>query len=549
MFDLLIKNGTIIDGSGKNRYKADLGVKRDKIQKIDLLKNARAKKVIDANGFFVTPGFVDILNHSDSYLTLLTLPTMDSMVHQGVTTVIGGNCGSSLAPLAPKYTMVEIAKMAFYRANLIMPPSKGGNLIYSVRKWGDISGVNISWITLDEFLAEIKKRKISINFGTLVGHSTIRRGIVGDQIRDLTSEELKIFQNTLRDALDQGALGVSLGLTYSHAGFVKSKELHNLAQILQKQKKPYTIHLRDEGPLVWESVKEAEEIAEKNNISIEISHLKISDKRFWYKMDKILELIEKANSRGVKINFDIYPYTCAFLVLYACLPKWIARGGQKKFLERLADKKLRPKIIEAINKSYYKFNDFVVAYSPHNKIFVGRKLADIASDKGFSVAEIIIDLLISSKGHLVCFSNPDLIDSENLKKAICHKQSIISSAGAAYNLAYLREEQLVHPRCFGTFPKFLKEYVRQRKLLSWEQAIQKITSMPCAKLGLKKRGIVREGFKADLVILDPNQIADLATFENPYQYPRGIKYVLVNGKIVISQEKHTNVLAGEIIKN
>lgn len=548
MFDLVIKNGTIIDGTGKKRFKADIGIKKNKIKAIDKIKKA-GTKIIDARNQFVVPGFIDILNHTDGYLTFLTTPTVDSMACQGVTTIICGNCGTSLAPLAPKSTLLDLFKMPFFKTNVIMPPSKGGSvLLKSMRRWADILGVNISWITFEEYLSEIKKRGLSVNFGTLVGYNTIRRGIIGDEMRDLSPEEIKILQNTIIDARSSGALGISFGLAYSHANFIKSDELHAVISPFKREQKIYSVHLRDEGPRIFEALNEAIELAEKNNISVEVSHFKIIDKNLWNQIDKLLELFQKANKNGININFDVYPYNQGWFALYSYLPRWISWGGREKLLQKLTDKKLRSKIANAIEEMPLNFGSFIVAFSPYNKVFVGKTIAEIAHTHGFKISETVIDLLISSKGHIICFSGEDFVSKENLKKEILHPQSIISSAGAGYSLSYKKEEQLVHPRCFGAFPKFLREYVREKKLLTWEEAIKKITTLPAEKLSLFQRGKIKKKAYADIVILDPQTLSDRATFTNPFRLPLGINYVIVNGKIVVEKGKHTGVLAGEVLK-
>jgi N-acyl-D-amino-acid deacylase len=548
MFDLIIKNGTIIDGTGKKRFRADIGIKKDRIKVIDNIKGAHAWKTIDAKDQFVVPGFIDILNHTDGYLTFLSIPTVNSMVGQGVTTMICGNCGTSPAPFAAKSTLKDLLKMSFFKTNVIMPPSRGGDLLRSMRRWASIFGINISWITFEEYLTEIKRKGISANFGTLIGYNTIRRGIVGDEIRDLSHEEIKISKNTAIDALSHGALGISFGLAYSHTNFVKSEELHSIILILKGEQKFCSIHLRNEGSKIYEAILEAIELAEKNKVSVEISHFKITDKNLWNRIDELLNLFKEAKKRGVNINFDVYPYNRGWFALYSYLPSWISRGGREELLKKLSDKKLRSKIFDAIEAAPLNFGNFIVAFSPHNKIFVGKTISEIAKSHGFKISETVIDLLVSSKGHVICFSGDDFISGENLKKEILHSQSIVSSAGAAYNLAYKKEEQLVHPRCFGAFPKFLRKYVCESQLLSWEEAIKKITFFPAKKIGLNSRGKIAQGMKADITIFNPEKLSDRATYINPFRLPLGLNYVVVNGQIVVEGGKHTGKLAGEVLK-
>lgn len=547
MFDVVIKNGTIIDGSGKKKFQANIGIKRGKIKKISSYSQLVGKKEIDAQGLYVAPGFIDILNHTDGYLTLLNNPTMDSMILQGVTTMICGNCGTSLAPLTSKKTLSDIVKASFFKDNIILAPSKGENLLKNVKRWANTFGVNITWVTFEEYLSEIKKKGISCNFGSLVGYNTCRRAIVGDRVGNLGFDEMKLFKKTIEDALSSGALGISLGLAYSHASFVKSKEILSMLSVLKRNKKVCSVHLRDEGLRINESVNEAIDLA-KNDISVQISHFKTPLRQSWEQLDEILGLIDKTNKEGFKINFDVYPYNRAWLPLYAYLPKWISEGGKEKLLERLKDFGKRAKIIKDIENLKWNFADFVVSYSPNNKFLAGKKIKEIANNQKISIAETLVNLLISNKCDLVCFSDSEFIDENNIRKEIESPYSVVASDGVAYNLDFAKEEQLVHPRCFGAFPRFLNKYVKENKTISWEEAIKKITYLPAQKLGLANRGGVNEEFWADLTIFDPDEIKDKSTYDNPFQYSVGIKWVLVNGEMVVENGKHNKSMFGEVLK-
>jgi len=270
MYDILIKNGTIIDGTKNKKFKADIGIKKDKIKKIGNLKKANANTIINAQNQYIAPGFVDIHNHSDSYWTLFTSPSLKSMVKQGVTTIIGGNCGASLAPLSR------------------------GHFIVSIQKWVDINEVNVNWLTIAEFLDTLEKRKIGLNFGTLVGHSTLRRGVLGEKFRELKPEEMKKMERMLEDAMSDGAFGMSTGLIYSHAKIAPTEEIIRLAKLLKKYHGVHAIHIRDEANKLIPAIKEAIEIAKLSEVSTEISHLKAMGKKNWPNFKKILIMIEKA---------------------------------------------------------------------------------------------------------------------------------------------------------------------------------------------------------------------------------------------------------------
>ncbi len=555
MLDIIIKNGTVIDGAGKKIYKADLGVINGKIVTIGDLSKARADEVIDAKGKFVTPGFIDIHNLSDGYLTLFTIPTQDSLVRQGCTTAIGGNCGSSLAPLATPPTNRLLRKIWVSRRlpDIILAPTTTLAMIKSVRRWAEIFGFNINWLTFREYLREIQKRGISINFGSLIGHTTLRRGLIRDEVRDLTKEEMKMMEGLITHALEEGSFGLSFGLAYSHANFVKTEELVDLARSVSKRKGIITIHLRNEGKRLVEAVKEAIAVGKETKARIQIAHLKAQGEGSWGNFAKALERIDGA-SRTQDIHFDVYPYTATASVLYMYLPDWISRGGREKTLKRLHDLKLRKKIIQDTKEQSIDYGKLRIAQSPFNKTYVGRTIGEIAEGRAIGVEEAVCEVLIAGRGHVIVFDSS--LSEENLEKAIKNPLCMITTNGAGYNLEHYRSlkqfkggQQLVHPRCFGAFPRFLGRYVREKKLIFWEEAIRRITGLPAKKLGLTRRGIIKQGYLADITIFDPKTIIDRATYDNPYQYPKGIEWVLVNGEVVVRKSKHTGKLAGRVLRH
>ncbi|NQU99224.1 MAG: amidohydrolase family protein [Parcubacteria group bacterium] len=545
MLDLVIKNGTIINGTGQEKFKANIGVKKDKI-KIISKSNLRGRKVIDAKNLYITPGFVDILNHTDGYLTLFNDPKVSSMVMQGVTTMICGNCGTSLAPLAPKSTLSNIFKNSFTKTNVVIAPSQGESLLKNVERWTNTTGVNITWVTFEEYLNEIENQGIACNFATLVGYNTCRRIVTGDEARDISYDEMKILKNMLEESLSSGALGISIGLSYSHANFIKINEIHRLFSILKSDRKICAIHLRDENEDFEEALQEVFKIASKGDISVEVSHLKIPPTNNG--IDKILEKFNKEKEKGVNVNFDFYPYERAWTTLYSYLPKWVTRGGKSELVERLKDKENRAQIIKELRESSIDYKNFVITYSPYNKTLVGKKIGDIASEQNISEEETVIDLLISSNADLICFSGDNFVKPYNLYKQIKSEHSIIASDGAAYSSDYKEEEQLVHPRCFGAFPRFLNEYVVNKKLINWEEAIRKITYMPAKKVGLSRRGLIERDYFADLVVIDPEKIGSEANYNNPYKYPTGINSVIINGRIAANGGKQKDNLFGKVLK-
>src|SRR3989344_569691 len=519
--DILIKNGIVVDGVGTPAYHADIAIKDGKIEKIGFLGEPSAKAVIDATGQYVAPGFIDINNASDRHWALFNHPFSESLLYQGITTIIGGNCGSSLAPLTT------------------------GNIIATIQKWADIKQINVNWLTLSEFFNEVKKKKLLLNFGTLIGHATLRRGIVGDQFRELTEQELAQMKQMLAKALTEGALGFSTGLVYSHAKAATADEITSLVSLLGPGK-IYSSHLRDEEGKLYESVLEAIDAARKTKTSIEISHLKSVGKENWDLFDKVLEAILKAGEEGINVNFDIYPYTSTATVLYTILPDWIAIGGRMKLVENLKNQDLKNRAIEEMGGKENDFSGIIVAGGNIDKTFIGKTIGAISKNQGAGILETVINLLIAAEGKLIVFW-PSLSE-ENFIKALKNPLSIISSDGAAYNLDDARDGYLAHPRSFGCFPRILSYYVREKNIISLEEAVKKMTALPALKIGLSYRGIIQQGFFADITIFNPDTIKDLASFENPFQYAQGIHSVIINGQVALSGGTIQNQGLGQILR-
>jgi len=521
MFDIIIKNGTLIDGSGETMYKNDIGIRDDEIVEIGDLSNEKFELIIDAGGRYVVPGFIDVNNHSDTKWRIFMDPNLKSLIYQGITTIVGGNCGSSLAPL------------------------DNSEMIKAIRKWLDVTKININWVTVKEFLAEVKRNGLTVNFGTLIGHSTIRRGIVGDAIRDLEEVELTAMEKIIKIALKDGALGFSTGLAYSHAKLASQDELKRLVGLVAEQDKIYTTHIREEANDILQSLNEAIEVAKDAKAKLQISHLKIMGEKNWHLIDKVLQKIDEAKSEGVDIGFDVYPYTATGSVLYTFLPDWVAKGGRKMMISRLKDKAIRAKIIKEMKTDSIDYTKIMVSAGSFGKIISRKLIVDIAKSQNKSVEEAVIDLLIASSGRAITITQ--VLSEENLEKIIKHPLSIISSNGAGYGISHKSSGDLVHPRDFGSFPRILSRYVKEKRLLEWEEAINKMSGKPAERFGIKKRGIIKEGNFADIVIFDPENIDDKATIDKPYQYSTGIEYVLVNGKIVVEKGEYMGERAGEII--
>ncbi len=522
MYDILIKNGHVVDGTGEPQFLGDIGIKEDRIVKIGELHNEKGEIEINASGKIVCPGFVDINNHSDTFWRIFKNPDLESLAYQGITTIVGGACGSSLAPLATPLAME------------------------SIQKWIDLKNISFSWLTLGEFLKVMELRKLSVNFATLVGHENLRRGILKDELRAPNSKELKFIEKMFRDSMTSGALGLSTGLVYTHARLASGEELKDLANIVKKYSGVYVTHIRDEAEGVVESIEEAIKIGREVKMKLHIAHLKVMGKKNWGKMEEALAHITRAKESGIDISFDVYPYTNTGSVLYAMLPSWVAEGGRKIMIHRLKDSAIREKVITEMKKSGFEYKKIEIAASPLDKTLTRRKITDIAISQNKTVEEAIIDILIASEGRVI--TSMEILSEDNVRRAIIHPLSMIASNGAGYNLDHAKTGELIHPRSFGSFMKVLEEYVLQEKIITLEEAVRKMTSYPAEKFGIVKRGKLQKGFFADVLVLDRNKISSPSDKDRPYQYSRGVDYSLVNGKMVIQEGKYEGVRNGRVIK-
>jgi len=503
-------------------FRGDLGVKDDEIVKIGELHDEKADLIIDAHGKFVCPGFVDVNNHSDTFWRIFLNPELESLVYQGITTIVGGNCGTSLAPLVDART------------------------IESIQKWTDLKNVTVDWLRTKEFFDFLENKKLSINFATLVGHATLRRGILKDESRSLSPKEIAFIEKLLKDSLEEGALGLSAGLVYSHAKAASTDELINLSKWVKKYNGVYATHIRGEQDDIIESLEEAVEIAQKSKVKLHISHLKAMGEKNWSKMDEALDIIDHAYENGVDVTFDVYPYTNTGSVLYTILPDWIAEGGKKMLVRRLKDPVTRAKVILEMKESDFDYSKIEIAISPLNKTLARKKISEIAASQEKSVEEAVVDILVASEGRVI--GSMEVLSAKNVEKALLHPLSIVATNGAGYNVDHKETGEIAHPRSFGAFPKVIHEYVLNKKLLSWEGAIRKMSSLPAKKFGLQKRGALLEGNFADVLVLDPEKINGPASKENPYQYSSGVDFMLVNGKVIVGEGEYNGEMGGRIIR-
>lgn len=520
-FDILIKNGTVIDGVKNEPYAADVGISGAKIKAVGNLQSAKSGITIDAAGQFVTPGFIDIQNHSDSYFTLLENPNLPSMVRQGVTTIVVGQCGTSLAPL----------------------PNPAA--LQSVQKWHSLSGTNIDWLSFEEYLASLGKRDFGPNVVSLVGHATVRRGIIGDAPRSATSEEIKIISNILERSLASGGGGISLGLVYAHEADSSQEELETMGRLAAKEKKILSVHLRSDSSHAADAVNEVISLAAATGVRLKISHFKIRGKENWESHREILQLLDRAYQQGTDIFFDTYPYTTSWTVLYTYLPKWAYEGGKSAILQNLRSEQSRKNILAYLRQQEHNLENILIAGSQTNPGLVGRTLKQVAADHETDAAEAFLNVIMATRAQAVVFDHN--LSPEVMEAFLKHPMSVVASDGAGYGFEVPREHDLVHPRCFGTFPKFLS-LVRDKKILSWSESVKKITSRPAEKLGLATRGRLVPGLVADIAVFDPDKVAATSTYENPYLEPIGINHVLVGGIPAYSVSQGFGKSNGKVIR-
>ena len=521
-YDILITGGTIIDGTGKPRFQGDVGISNGRIHDIGIpsLSGASGAKTINASGKFVTPGFVDITSHADQNWSLFQNPEQDYLLTQGVTSILVGNCGSSLAPL-------------------ISP-----NAIESLRK-GSASEVNVNWLTLGEFLGELSRHPLGVNVGTLVGHGTIRRGILKGESRVMAESELREFLLSIEQSMRGGAFGLSTGLIYSHESPATLDELIRMAAGVQRAGGIMKMHLRHEGKNLTPAVNEAIQIGHTAKVPVILSHLKAIGRKSWPQFADAITMIDHANEEGTVFHFDISPYQRTGSFLYLLLPTWARAGGFAEMIKRIQDPDTRTKIIEDLKRFTFHFDRYIVANSvtPGSN---GKTIAEVALNTGTSPEDAILELLLANRGKVTVLGRT--ISLRNLTAGIANPRSIIASDGSGVSAELGKSGVLVHPRSTGAFPHFLHRFVREKKILTWEEGIRKITAIPADVAGFKERGRLEKNMRADVAVFDPEKICDRSTYHNPYVHPTGVEAVVVNGKLAIEGGELTGTAAGQVLK-
>jgi N-acyl-D-amino-acid deacylase len=529
-YDLLIKNGLVIDGSGRPGYIADIAINGDRIAAIGKLKDVSAAREIDAAGMVVAPGFIDMLGQSETYL--LIDPRAMSKVMMGVTTEITGE-GESIAPVNER----------------LIKEQEDFNRRYKL---------TIDWRTLGEYFSRLEKQGAGVNLATFVGATQVREYVVGFDNRPPTPAELEQMKQLVAAAMKDGALGLSTSLQYVPARFAKTDEIVELAKVARQYGGIYATHQRSEANALDESLAEVFQIARRAQIPVEIWHLKTAYKKNWGRMPEVLAKIRRARAAGLDITADIYPYIAGSTSLSACLPPWALEGGTEKMLARLRDQNIRRQLKKEISADSKEWENIYLGSGGASGVLIGsvvnrdlepiqgKRLSQIAEEQGKDPLDALFDLILADHGQTGAIY---FMMSEGDMRAAMRAPfvSFCTDSGARANDGPLAGSKS-HPRGWGSYPRILGRYVRDERLLTLSQAINKMTGLPAARVGLRDRGLLRGGMFADITIFDPRRVIDRATFEVPNQHPDGIKYVIVNGQISVDNGQRTPTLAGRVLR-
>ena len=494
VYDLVITNARVVDGSGNPWFRADVAVRDGRIARIGRIAPDTAKKTIDAHGQILAPGFIDVHTHVES---IYSLPAAENFIRMGVTSLVTGNCGTSATEVG-------------------------------------------------EFLGRIKEKPLAVNLGTLIAHGSVRRKVMGLGDRPPTADELKQMEAIVEQGMKDGAVGLSTGLIYVPGTYAKTDEIVALARVAARYGGLYATHMRNEGDKVADAIRESIQIGEQAGLPVEISHFKISNKKLWGQSPMTLGLVRDARARGLMVTVDQYAYTASSTSLDSRLPAWLRAGGLEEAKKRLADKATREKAIndtkDALKRSGFKDYSFAVvaSYTP-DKSFNGKSIAEITKqvrNKSDVTSQIeqMLEMYEAGGAGMIYHG----MDEGDVKRIMQEPFTMIASDSGVRQL----DESVPHPRGYGNNARVLGRYVRELKLIALEDAIRKMTSLPAQTFGFRDRGLIREGFAADFVIFDENSISDQATFDKPHQFPVGINYVIVNGETVLANGQMTEARPG-----
>jgi N-acyl-D-amino-acid deacylase len=529
VFDVLIKGGTVYDGSGAEGRVADVAIRGDRIVGVGNFENSQAKRLLDAHGLAVAPGFINMLSWSTE--SLIVDGRSQSEIRQGVTTEIMGE-GESMGPVNDRVRD------------------------YMLKQQTDIK-YDITWKTLAEYLQYLEKRGVSCNVASFIGATTIRENVIGFENKEPTPEQLDQMRELVRREMEAGALGIGTALIYPPAFYAKTEELIELCKVAAKYKGKYISHMRSEGNHLLEAFDELLRISREANIPAELYHIKAAGQKNWGKMDALLARIEAAQKEGRPIRANMYTYIAGGTGLDACLPPWTEDGGYPELLKRLRDPEIRKKIAADVKVDTDKWENLYLAAGSPDRIVLsdftseklkpldGKSLAEIAKIRGTDPIETIMDLLSENEARIGAMYF--LMSEENVKKEIAKPWISFGSDEASQAPEGIFLKSNPHPRAYGTFARVLGKYVREEKLVSLPEAIRRLSALPATRLELDHRGFLKTDMFADVVVFDPATITDHATFEKPAQYATGVKEVFVNGVEVLKDGEHTGAKPGRAL--
>jgi N-acyl-D-amino-acid deacylase len=529
-FDLIIANGHVIDGTGSPWYTADVGIRDGHIAAIGRLANAQSKQRIDAAGYVVAPGFIDMLGQSE--FTVLVDPRLPSKIYQGITTEITGE-GNSAAPMTG-HARVEAAQTLEHY------------------------GLKADWQTLGEYFSRLERQGIGINLASYVGATSVREVVIGGENRAPTAAELLRMRALVREAMEQGAVGVSTSLEYAPAPYASTEELIALASEAAPYGGIYATHMRSEGDGMVAALEETFRIAREAHIPAEIWHLKVAGKKNWGRMADVVKRIDAARASGLDITADTYAYTAWFNDMSAFVPPWAHDGGNEKMLARLKDPATRARIVKDIKTPSDTWDNewdevsgpesilIGVVKNPAMRSLQGQTIAAIAKSRGKDPIETLLDILVEDNGFTGCAVFG--MQEDDVTLALLQPWTSINNDSSGASPEGVLGEEHPHPRAYGTFPRILRKYVREEHRLSLEDAIRKFTALPAQRMRLNDRGVLKRGMWADVVVFDPATIADRSTFSSPNELATGMRWVLVNGVPVIADTQMTGAKPGHVLR-
>jgi N-acyl-D-amino-acid deacylase len=544
MYSLIIKDVKVADGLGNPWYHANVGIQGEKIVHIGRIETEESEKIIDGKNMMLAPGFIDMHSHSEMIFVSEKQPELlEGRIRQGITTEVMGNCGISVSPVKDEFKPVMAASVGF------LTPDK----------------VPWEWNSMGEFLDLVQKKGVVVNVGTLTGHGAIRALLKGFLTGVSSPGEIRKMQGFLKETFEQGSFGLSSGLIYAPGMFADTNELIELGKVVAECDRIYASHIRGSSETDIEAQREIITIGERAGCRVHRSHYEAFGMENWHKIAVTLKMDEEARQRGIDMAFDMFPYTAANTMMIAIYPPWALEGGWPQFLQRVQDPETRKKIEQDIENVIPMWPTWLPGSWPHNlvkatgweniyiqyipsdknKKYVGLNLVELGETVGKSPFDAITDLMVEEDGtitQLIFGVSGDRDNDEPLRTIMKHP------LGGFCTDAWEIGRGKPHPAAYGTYPRILGHYVRELKLLTLEDAIRRMTSFPASRLGLRDRGIIAEGYFADLVLFDPESIIDRATYEDPRQFPEGIHYVIVNGQVLLEQGQLRGIRPGKVLR-